>query len=415
MKRKRQKNINRGQTLIEILIASAVVAIMFGAIASLIFVAIRANRQSREKALAQSLVQDMSTAVRGLASQDWHSLWGSSGLVSYFALDEGADNKIFEPVNGNNGTLTNGPTWQPASNCKAGQCLSFDGSDDYASAPDSPSLRLTAYAVAVWVYPRVDAEYWNGVIGKPGRNYNIWLGNSNSAGDSYVHHRFHTTTNTNNGCPDASGVVKNQWNFVVIANDGTTCKTYINGNLVTSGALSESLVVDNTPLIIGRNLDGGTTETFNGYIDEIRIYNRALSDTEVANLYNGVSRLYPQNIGGLWQIKEGEETVSSGGISFNRSFSFGGVQRDGSGNIVASGGTDDPSTKKVTYEVKWGLRKISSSEYITRSQTKIFIQTDWSGGSGEEGPVSLPTTKFSTASNLITTSTGQIRLKLTTE
>jgi hypothetical protein len=204
--------------------------------------------------------------------------------------------------------------------------------------------------------------------------------------------------------------VKNQWNFIVITNDGTTCKTYINGSLTTSGTLGESLVVDNTSLIIGRNLDGGSDGTFSGRIDEVRIYNRALSDQDVSSLYNGVSKLYPKNVSGIWLVKEGEETINFAGVDYIRSYYFSAVQRDSSGNIVSSGGSDDPSTKKVRYTVRWGSRTVSGEEYITRSGTRITIQTDWSGGSGEESPVLFTTTRFSTSSNITNSTIGEIRL-----
>ncbi|MFN7088653.1 MAG: prepilin-type N-terminal cleavage/methylation domain-containing protein, partial [Candidatus Paceibacteria bacterium] len=131
---------NSGQSLIEILVAVAVGAIIFGGVAALIIVALQANKNSREQALAQSLIQDMSASVRAVASQDWHKLWGSSGIVSYFAFDEGSNEKAFEPVSGNNSTVTAGSggsytsvsqMWQASSNCKAGKCLAFDGTDDY--------------------------------------------------------------------------------------------------------------------------------------------------------------------------------------------------------------------------------------------------------------------------------------------
>jgi|GEM_PF-2143807 len=408
-----------GQALLEILIASAVVAIIFGGVAALFIVGLRVSKQSRETSQAQTLIQDMSAAVRGLSSQDWHSIWGSSGLVSYFGLDEGSDSRVYEPVNGSNGTVVIGPAgnsslanaWQASASCRAGQCLSFDGVDDYVDAGNNSVLNFTSsdFTISVWIR----ATSTTGTI--------IERGLSQTDGytfmfDPYVHLLTHQA-GVYTYCRSQNPIGVGTWTHWVAVRQGSNIRLYRNGvedvpyTGGTCTAISNPLT-STRPLTIGKGSTWGYT---NGLIDEVRIYNRALSATEVSNLYNGIAKLYPQNIGGLWQIKEGEETVTSGGVPFTRSFSVHAVRRDANGNIVSSGGSDDPSTRRVVYSAGWRGRSVISSEYISRAQTRIFIQTDWSGGSGEEGPISITTTKFSTSSNLITTSTGEMRLKLTTE
>ncbi|NET60575.1 MAG: hypothetical protein F6K47_31895, partial [Symploca sp. SIO2E6] len=111
--------------------------------------------------------------------------------------------------------------------------LTFNGTSDYISVPDSASIQISAYTVEVWMKPSGQLnEAWGGIVGKPGRNYNIWLHK-----DGFIHHRFHTKKSTNAGAPNTpNGSLKSdQWSHVAITNDGKVAKTYINGKLIKKG------------------------------------------------------------------------------------------------------------------------------------------------------------------------------------
>jgi hypothetical protein len=80
-----------------------------------------------------------------------------------------------------------------------------------------------------------------------------------------------------------------------------------------------------------------------------------------------------------------------------------------------SGGTFDPSTKKVTVGVRWaGSNDRFISTYLTRSKNNIFVQTDWTGGGGQLGPITSTNNKFDTSTPNIdfSTTTGSIKLRL---
>ena len=200
----------------------------------------------------------------------------SLGAISWWRLNGNANDEI----GGNHGTLNGNVSFV---NGKFGQAGSFDGDGDYVNVSDSPDLRIINYSVGVWVKPNgAPDQIWKGIIGKPGRNHNFWL---NSAG--YVHHRFRTSTNWNAGAPDTpSGSISwDVWNYVVITNDGTTAKTYINGVEKASGATVGPLIANSTTFYFGRNLDGSSGHYFNGLIDEVIIFNRALTENEIQQLY----------------------------------------------------------------------------------------------------------------------------------
>jgi hypothetical protein len=193
------------------------------------------------------------------------------GLMAYYPLDEGRGTEVRDRCGYNPpGALVRrvGPT-----------VLQLDGHDDHVTLADDPALRLTTYTVELWMKPDgVPDQEWTGIIGKPGRNFHIWL---HWAG--FIHHRFHTTANTNAGAPDTppGSIAWYRWNHVAITNDGLTARTYINGELVAQGATGAALIVDNTPLIIGRNLDGAAGHYFKGRLADVRIWDRARAQGEI--------------------------------------------------------------------------------------------------------------------------------------
>ncbi|MDB9376869.1 LamG domain-containing protein, partial [Nodularia sphaerocarpa] len=155
--------------------------------------------------------------------------------------------------------------------------LVFDGVNDYVALADNPDLQITTYTVEVWIKPDSPISGWQGVIGKPGRSFNIWL-NSNG----FIHHRFHTSLSTNAGTPDTpnGSIVWNQWNHVAITNNGTTAKTYINGKLITEGPTGGSLVVDKTPLYMGC-LDAAVSNCYKGQIADARLWKVARTEEQI--------------------------------------------------------------------------------------------------------------------------------------
>lgn len=399
----------RGQSLMEILVAVTVAGLIFMGIAALVYAGIVSGRASRENAFAQSLIVDMGSAVRGLSSQDWHSFWGSNGLVSYWAMDEATSTRIYEPVSGNNGTATTTVSWQTSANCKVGTCLSFDGSSQYADISSGASFNVSNISVSAWVWSGVTTAELTAVSRYDNvspQNGNWLLGHGSSAST----YRFLARIGgINYQAQSGTGFSTGAWNHIVGTYDGSVARLFVNGAERASSTISGSLAANTANVRIGNRV--GNVNYWNGRIDEARIYNRALSQTEIQAMYNNPGKLYPQNLGGYWSMKEGTETkLGTGSANFLRWFTIDSVQRDSNDNITSTISTPDPSTVKVSYYVETPRRTISFSEYITRSETKVTVQTDWSGGAGEEGPIIQATTKFSTSSNIVSTTTGSIYL-----
>ncbi len=229
--------------------------------------------------------------------------WVGSGQVGFWNMDYNGSEPDFSQTYGHTYIANTGSLQGYAlqgTGPYGDQPTYFNGTNGYMSVPDSQDMRLGTYTVSVWLYMPVQNEYFKGVVGKPGRNYNMWVGNANNAdgtGAAFVHHRFYDTVNGgNDGCPNTGYVVQfNTWNHIVITNDGVTCKTYVMVSgpsylPVVSGSVAGSLVTTTGPTYFATNLDSGPVGNFlNGYLDDVQIWNRALTGGEIYNLrYNNL-------------------------------------------------------------------------------------------------------------------------------
>lgn len=200
-----------------------------------------------------------------------------NGLVGYWHLDENIASTTYDASGfGNTGTLTNGPMWQSASNCKAGTCLSFDGVNDYVNVANNSVLQVSNFTIAAWVKRDVLDNSFREIVRK-GVDYFLLINNENELALGIENADF-----ANGYALSGTG----NWEHVAATFDNSTraIKIYLNGNLVHSLTAQLTLSVGTDPLRIGATeVD---TQFFDGQIDEVRIYNRVLSAAEVQNLYN---------------------------------------------------------------------------------------------------------------------------------
>ena len=214
------------------------------------------------------------------------------GLVGHWTFD-GTDvtDKVYDKSGqGNHGYFIGGATTTAKVKGKIGQALNFDGVDDYVDMGNTNSLRITGTTISVsaWVRPTTSSVY-KGVVAKYGsvgqRSYLLYLTNTYKpsflivSGGSVYH---------NDGAGNTDTVPKNEWSFLTGTFDGRYVRIYRNGVLkhTTDIGTSGNAIDDSTtqPAEMGRYDDSGNY--YNNSIDEVRIYNRALSASEVKALYN---------------------------------------------------------------------------------------------------------------------------------
>jgi hypothetical protein len=182
--------------------------------------------------------------------------------------------------NGNNGTLTNGPTFSSAN----GGSIVFDQVDDFVTAPNNSSINLTEAggAVSVWVKTGVNATgSLNGnLVGKTNTYSNgYWLVKYNNK----VRMSLYGTSNLE--MIGEKPITDDIWHHVVATWTSSQLTIYIDGALDKTQSYNFTFTTATNPLYIGRQNNTGEGY-FKGNISQVQIYNRALSAQEVLQNYN---------------------------------------------------------------------------------------------------------------------------------
>ena len=200
------------------------------------------------------------------------------GLVGAWSFNEGTGATVSDTSGlGNIGSVFQA-TWYTAG--KYGKALSFDGTNDYVSVPDSSSLDLTnKMTLEAWVRPTASSG-WRTVMMKENSNemaYGMYARESSNKPSAWL--RINPTSGSSYSAGATPGLTLNAWTHLATTYDGTTLRLFINGVQRATRATTGNMFVTTGPLKFGGNAMWG--EYFAGQLDEIRIYNRALSATEI--------------------------------------------------------------------------------------------------------------------------------------
>jgi Concanavalin A-like lectin/glucanases superfamily len=210
-----------------------------------------------------------------------------NGLVGYWSFDEGSGTIATDSSgNDNTATLVNGPIWASG---EIGGALSFDGVDDYVSFA---SQAQSTISISAWVYARLTpGNVFPRIIDMPG--YVLFLAepgvpNSNSQSLGFISKR---SAQDGEWDTPANSMVYNSWNHIAVVYDSSS--TFNNPDLFING-IKQTISRITSPQgtqtanegegIIGNRIP--LNRGWDGLIDELRIYNRALSATEIVSLYD---------------------------------------------------------------------------------------------------------------------------------
>lgn len=208
----------------------------------------------------------------------------SNGLVAAYNFDAITNSLITDNSGSGNNGIANGPTLTTAG--RYGNALIFDGINDLVTVNDSASLDLsTGFTMEAWFKPLVIKR--SSLLFKEqattGSVYNLYgyedADKAVSAFNDGVSEHFVSTYNP---------MPINKWTHLASTYDGVTLRMYRNGNNVFSRKVTGTVKQSNGVLQIGGNKVWG--EYFNGHLDDVRIYNRALTQLEIqADLKTPVS------------------------------------------------------------------------------------------------------------------------------
>jgi alpha-tubulin suppressor-like RCC1 family protein len=218
----------------------------------------------------------------------------TTGLAAQWTLDEASGTTTTSSPGSLVGTLTNGAYFMPSYGINGG-AVTFDGVDDHIVVPRSATIEPSAITIATWVYidgsqgsnSKIISKAWNGHTGPTYNSYGIAMA---TTGTSFA---FETGQGSTVDFLSSSGTLPlRTWIYVVVTFDpagtGNNKNLYINGALNAAKNAGATAMTYDTSSSTGRlffGQNGSNSEQFKGALDDVRIYNRALTAAEVTQLY----------------------------------------------------------------------------------------------------------------------------------
>jgi large repetitive protein len=207
----------------------------------------------------------------------------AQGPVFHWPLDESAGN-VAQSWGGSNGTLVGGVTWTPTGGHHQG-CARFDGVDDrILLGPCDLTTGSGAFSLSLWAKADFVTGMDRTLIAKstgPNAADQVWA--IAFVSGSGLRFRMRAAGNTYAINTGPSSLFGGQWYHIVGAYDGAQMQIYLNGSLMGSANASGLIGLNpQSPASIGALSTGA--QPFSGWIDDVRIYDRALSAAEVMEL-----------------------------------------------------------------------------------------------------------------------------------
>jgi len=215
-------------------------------------------------------------------------------LVGYWlAYSEDTTTAVDLSGNGNNGTLQGDTTYSTG---RFDDAWSFDGDGDYIDCGNNPSLQLsTELTISAWVWPNNVEErgYLLSKWSSGDFGYAIyWYGTTDCL-------RLYYGTGIGNSSKDSSAVFTDiqMWVHCALVKDSAG-NVYFYRNGILAGSGTGVTIVSGTENVLIGNRTGGASIShyFNGFVDDFKIYNRALLEGEIADLYNKPFKDFPKKI-----------------------------------------------------------------------------------------------------------------------
>jgi hypothetical protein len=212
-----------------------------------------------------------------------------AGLVAWLRFDAyvaiGATRLFSDQIAGRSGSCTGAECPGPTAG-HLGGAFEFDGSDDCITVPDTGHLQLPQLTIALWARQMTSgtaSQVAKPVLGGSTNSWQLETDANSGALNSLTFTTYDGNGNTFLRSPDNT-IVIGQWHHFAVTFDGTTKRQFIDGGDAGSGA-HVALIYDAKAMQIGCDENGGARALhFQGALDDLQIYGRALTMVEVAQL-----------------------------------------------------------------------------------------------------------------------------------
>jgi hypothetical protein len=310
---------------------------------------------------------------------------------THWALNEGTGTSTVDSSgSGNTGTLATGASWNATG--VDGSAVTTNGTTGYVNGTTAPVNTATSFSVSAWLNTAATGPGTHAAVSLPGVNQSGFTLGGEADKYTFSMTKVDTAPDPGPGGTDKAGsapatAVVGAWAHVVGVYDASagTAKIYVNGNASGSVAHTSGFTATG-PLQLGRDRnDAAWADFWNGSIDDVRTYSRALSAGEIRALYNDLlpPAVSPSDPVMQWPFDEGTGTIAA--------------DSSGSGNTgtLGAGATWDPNGNDASAVALPG----TTTGYVAGTSRGVDTNTSFSvsawasvatTGPGTRTAVSLP-------------------------
>ncbi len=314
-----------------------------------------------------------------------------ANLVGRWSLDEGTGTVVANAVtSGPSGSIINTSEWVSGFNVAdstTDASIRFNGVHDYVTFGTALSLGAATYTLEGWiniagagsllpttggggltnVYPIITKGRNESDGSNLDMNYFLGLSDTYKLVTDFEEGATGATAGLNHPLTGTTTLPLNQWQHIAVTYDGNNLRLYLNGNLEATSALiakpPQSASIQHASIGSALNSLGVAQGFFNGKIDEVKIWNRALSATELQPTTSACSPTSTMNLLGYWNFNE------NGNITANNSVT-GGVN----GSLVSNNISINPTNGGPS----WACNGFTGNYYRSKNATGTWsVASDW--------------------------------------